>query len=390
MQKAWQIAEQISAEYSRNIKEGKTPKLQCKMGTVEHEDGFSATYAGGIVNLESGTALGRAFGLSQLTAGIASGHLPDFLGRQTPRFALRPLWLGSDETLKISRNIALGVPAFLHKDQAGLDLICRRVLELGYNALIFGNNGWGITNAALQNAEVLQKFTYIREYGIKIILKPSLLHYNEAKCPLDLPYQDTIKASIQEFLKQVPEVDYIFWESALLHADFLHHPAARDWTFYELVLSEVKLLESSLKDKVPLFYFVPAFDKLSATRQSTWLPRLCDDVANNTIVAFPAVSGDLYGDHQLPHPFWEILRASKNSSSTRLMPILNIGGIKQGEGLWPVLTFDILEKYVSRCYGHPFAGAIVLTGAIPGKGGILDCNLWVASQALWRKNLLYS
>jgi hypothetical protein len=348
------------------------------------------------LNVEGESLLAVSYGISQAAVGVASGHLSECLGIFQPRFPLRPLWIGCFEEVAVAPGVRLTVPTcvrnLVHSVPIGefpFALFCRRIIELGYNAVLLGSRDtFSTTTITEQELDLQSVCSQFHDYGIQVIIKPNLVSYDSSKhpgyCPLNPFYREWVLSRLKTLVQKAPAMDFLFWESCYLHPDFTRHPKACDATLAELVSAEVNLIEEALNDSKSLIYFLPVSDPLVAEQQAAWMPRLCDDVGNRTFVAFSAVAGNFYADHLPPHPFWEQLRQSPDTSATPLLPIVNIGHVLQGEGLWPSPALDLLEKYYSRLYRHRFAGAIALVNHLPQKGGMLDCSLWTAAQSLWK------
>lgn len=309
--------------------------------------GYSATCRAGELHITANSAVGLAGAIAQLTIALKSGHLEEFLGDRAPRCPWRILWTKDPTALQ---------PA--------------RILELGYNAVL--------TDVATSSAAAL------RREGIAVALKvapPPLA----TRCPLNEEYREALRQA----LGSLTEIDFIFWESQLLHATFAQDRLAEDSTFYELVQAEADLLQASLPPGCRLLFYVPCTDAAQARQQALWLGRLCDAAGSSTMVSFPLTVGDPGLPGQPVHPFWELLRKKRDPSSTPLLPVFNGGALGLGEGLWPVLPLEILECCRSHMLGPHFAGAIAMTPLIPLGNGLLACSLWVAAQMLWTDTSAY-
>ncbi len=357
MKKTQEYADALTRDFAKLINRKPLPTfLSQKM--EGKKEAFSASYGGGILTLKSTTPLSNVFGIQQLITGINSGHLAEFLGESQPRFELRPLWVGCDRLVKAAPEVTLAFPHSLVADSEKIHPFCQRILDLGYNGVLFGarqDSSYPIK----EEWDISSLFDVVQQHGLKVIVKPST-----AK-------EDHLDTLFHSF----PSIDYLFWETPLKRADGTK-------TLLESHIEEMKRLEKAC-GQVGLIYFIPAADKSEAEQQAQWLPWLCDEAGERTILAFPAVAGQMTADFLQLHPFWNALRASPDTSSTPLMPIVNCGALKQGEGLWPVLNYDLIERFFERCYRHHFAGIMTLVNQLPQKRSMLDCCLWIASQAQW-------
>lgn len=394
MKKSKDLLENLYEEYFSKIRKTNDPEIFLKAISEESSEGFSCSYLGaGIIHLTAHNACCAAFGLNQIITGIKSGHLAEFLGKFSPRFNLRPLWIGCHKNCQISPAIAIQLPDFWDKDceneDSKLNHFCKRVIELGYNAVMIGRRDLFVpTEIQVELETFLKGLKVFREYGLKIILKPDFEINDRSivRSPLNPEYIKAIEMLISQFTNQVQDYDFLFWEGGFSHFNFFAYQAAEEYTLFELVVEEVRMIEKFLKNKTGLIYYVPTHDVHDGKKYAEWMPALCDEVSNFTTLAFSAVAGDPCLDHLEPHPFWEKLRQRPDVSATPLLPILNIGGVRQGEGLWPSIALDLIENYIGRCFRHSFAGIIGLVNHLPRKEGLLDCSLWVASSYMWNQH----
>lgn len=346
------------------------------------KEGLSVSYAAGKISATAFSLPSAIYGLNRLRMAIASGHLSETLGEIVPRFSLRPLWLGSD--LRVLLNSLESACPFYVMDLQKMDKICERVVELGYNALVFGRReGMGLVSSEGVKVDWDIISNFLHEYGLKLILKASISdQISEMHSPANPNYCDIVKKNLRDFFNTYKGIDYFFWESELLHPHFSQYKEAEEYTLQELVVKELHMIEEILEGEKVLIFYVPSPDIASAKMQASWLSALCDEARGKTIIAFSAVAGDPTQDHAMLHPFWDKLRKDIFHSSTLLLPIVNVGGVRQGEGLWPALSFDRIDHLLSRSSRHA-AGAISLVNFLPEKGGMLDCSLWAASSILW-------
>lgn len=360
----------------------KSPLVIWKAGNQAHQEGFSCRYAKKTVHLEATNLASALFGIHQLRVGLASGHQGEFYGDWKPKFPLRPLWSCVDSEIKLSAHMGVGIPSQF-KDSQYLHRFCQRTLELGYNAIVFGIQSTVAPTCV--NIELDFIVSFLHQYGLKVIVKPHLKDINLKKCPIDKSYTSFIKNELHQLFKKAPAIDFLFWEAEFQTAESMQHVDAQEMTEAELVRAEILSIEESISHtNVSLIFYIPSQNKTQAFSQANWFPQLSDEVSDETVLAFSATAGSLTDGHLGPHPFWNSLRCSPDISSTRFLPIVNIGAVQQGDGLWPVLTLDTAQEYLSRCYRHQFAGVMGLIPQLPCLGALLDCNLWVSAQFLWK------
>lgn len=371
-------------------------RLKLNIKNNLNKEGFSFRYAGGNFYLDAENPSSAIFALEQLQISLVSGHQTELMREWNPKFSLRPLWIGSEIEISVSSDISLFISNELYQaaknqDSFAFERFCKNVLSLGYNSILLGKWKNNFSSESQQSKTILESiFSNLTEYGLKIIIKPQLTYPLGNRTVLDQKYADFVQNSIRLLAQQLPTFTSLFWESECWNSDYQEHSLSREMTHADLVRQELSLLQNCINPQTSLIYFVSSHDDEVALQQAAWLPEICDDMKKNVIMAFSAVSGDIFSDHLAPHPFWEALRRSPDISSTPIMPIVNTGSILQGEGLWPAFPCDLIEKYISTCYRHNFLGIISLTNRIPTKGTFLHGNLWLASQVMWGNHSLYN
>lgn len=387
MKKALSIAKEIAKDYSQSIENKRYRPVSCQSIGNHMQDKFSVNSVSGQVSIEASNPLAAAYAISQVRMGLLSGHLPEYLQEQQPLYPLRPLWIGCQKLVSVSDKVGIWLPDFfLEKNKKTFELFCRRLIELGFNALILGQRGCVFCEKSpVVFKELALLHRMLSEYGIRLILKPSVFYRDDEKELFFLPthpsFQNKVTAALTDLLESVPALDELLWESVYFQADFQRHPLGREFTKLEKVAAELKCVEAL---GVPLIFYLPCQDLESAEGQSEWIPLLLNEMGPKTTFAFSAVAGDPQEDHCPAHPLWERLRGQPRIASTPLLPLLNSGAVGQGEGLWPGLTFDLVEEFYSRCLQGHYRGIVSLAAHLPREGSLADCNLWVAGQRLWR------
>lgn len=296
---------------------------------------------------------------------------------------LRPLWPMAEKNYSISPLFYLALPEGI---EGSLDFFCKRVTELGFNAIVLGSLEEVREPSSSFSLEMLAHLCKkIRGYGLKIIFAPSYKK-NKSTCPFDPQFRLELQEDFVLMRDLFKEIDYFFWSSLHLEENFEAHEEALDYTHFEMIIKEANTLEESL---VPLIFYLPLASGYEEV-VSSWMKKLLDQVKVETILSFSALKKGIFaGDLEL-HPFFDE-RVSKENP-TKLLPIVNSGSIQRGEGLWPILGLNLLETVISFINEPHFCGFISLTPTIPLQTSLLDCSLWIASKVLChgeapRKNL---
>ncbi|MBA3604194.1 MAG: hypothetical protein H0W50_11295, partial [Parachlamydiaceae bacterium] len=292
--------------------------------------------------------------------------------------------------------LSIHLPDFMLAEDANLLIprFCKRLIECGYNSILIGSHHkCKVTSSPSTKINAADNlvaiFRQLNDHGIKILLKPNFAVNLEgpSTSPSPYPLKISLERSFDFLYNLFPRIEALFWESLYLSPAFRNEVLtidASDATDAESALAEVQMLEKCIQGRSKLIFYMPSNHHDEALRQARWINKFIDDMGKNSIISFNAVSGGHFDDHCSDHPLWELLRISPDTSSTAFLPVINIGLIKQGEGLWPTTNFDLLDRFLPRCTRHRFEGIIGLISHIPESGSLLDCNLWVAGQTLWR------
>jgi hypothetical protein len=179
------------------------------------------------------------------------------------------------------------------------------------------------------------------------------------------------------FLTQFPALDGILLYSNL-KLKFDEH-----LLFHERLLEEVHLAKESVGDK-ELIYYLNLEDRFTTKACARWFEEILDAIPNGVTVAFSRAVGDVRNQSFHENTILRSLEMSLDASSTPLMPVMNMGGVSWGEGLWPAPPLRELESTLHMMQSlHPFAGVIPLTSYLPAEDGFLKGTLWVAGQTQW-------
>lgn len=398
MYKASKLADELVSEYSQNHY-SRLPKIVWKAPIQGKGESYFTSYEKGILHVQGESPLAAAYGITQIKAAFKSNHLGEYLGQATPRFPLRPLGIQCD-TFITSCGLDIPLPKCMGEtyDEAqkvlNVEKLCRRIIELGYNAILLTNytlclNQETAIGGINPNAQVLlTKFAEIvHSFGLKVMVQcrfPRLATSKKiVKSPKNPDFREYVSTRLHSLFSIIPSLDYFFWESSILNNDFTVYIGAKDATLQELVVAEMQMLENCLTKQASLVYYIPSISLETAHQQASWFDALCNEAGNKTIISFSAVAGRFFEDHLSPHPFWEELRKDQDTPCTKLLPLVNIGQISQGEGLWPTPAVDLINQFYDRLNPLFFAGALTLASAVPMEGGMLDCSLWCAGQSLW-------
>ncbi len=335
-------------------------------------------YEPGLISIKSSSQLIARYAVSRASIAIKSGHVDEILGESTPRCSLRPLWVKAEESLRISSRWKMSLPSFalsyLKKQdefsEDNLKKACFRLMELGYNACVFGGGmeeELPISN--VENTSLLSLILMMKSFGIKLIWKIEPLFPKTEINPLRPQDRQKFHESLKEIEDIYQHFDYIFYQAMEDRYHFLKTHEIREYTSYEILLSELRMLEETVIPSCSLIYYIPS-SKKQGDISFRWLEHLFRDISSRTIIAFsPYLEGIERELISSLHPIWRFLRCKTKGNSTPLMTILNVGCVGQGDGVWPILTLDSIGEVFQRFDDHPFFGVIAYTNHLPQNSG---------------------
>jgi hypothetical protein len=324
------VLEQWQHSFIQDYPEG--PQLTVKIKTDFSGERYFSQLAGRVLTLE-GNGGSLLQGMAMLDTALKSRHIADYLGEREAQFPCRWLHLYPDSVYSSE------------------EALCLRLLQLGYNGVIMDT--------------VPSDLQVFKGLGIKVIVKVN----SPDSCPFDEEWDPGLSA--------LKGVDGVYWEGTYARPEYNKHRQARDCLQIDLAIRELQELENRLEDTCELIYGI---DPQGAV---DWIPELMDEAGSKTMLAFSSLDGSPSLDHLNYSHLWEVLRELPDTSATKLLPILNMGGVGQGEGFWPVIPIGPLDYAISHMRRQPFAGGIVLTRHLSRQGTFLDASLWVAAQSLW-------
>jgi hypothetical protein len=350
------------------------------------DESFSFSSKRGRIQLEAESLQGAVYGLSQWMTVARTDSLAEWMGLSHPRFSDRCLWLGGSYVCELEGGVEITLPFRPSSlTDSSFFRFCQHILHHGYNTVCLGHyKKMGPSQAPIEKIDLAALCRAFQSFGLKVVIRPSFASLLRAisPCPLHPSFQQALEKGLTT-IRTLP-CDGLFWESLCHHPLFAVSPLADSLTLGELIREEMKQIERQLKPTSRLIYYIPAQDDQTAEKGAKWILFLSRYAGSQTTLAFSAVAGSACHDYLPAHPLWKYLRQCERIEGTPLLPILNGGSVELGEGLWPSLSLDLVEKFVSRCYRHSFKGALILTNQVPQMEGLLGCSLWVLGQSLWR------
>ncbi len=334
---------------------------------LEMEYGEEATIAleRSVIHLKAKNPLTAHFALNQLSTAIAAKHSGEMLGTFAPRFSLRPLMFIGKQSYDLGSGLSVAIP----QDFGAMDAFCHRLVALGYNSIIFASYKNEVLPTASSETVALfhELCRKLNDLGLQVVLK---LDWKERQTfsPSHPESCESLLAALHDLLQLPLCFDKLLWESCCDEDGFYNRQLMGESLRYEVLLQELRMLETAVEDEQRLVYLFSS----QAPSASRDFNLLCDDAGKETILAFPSDS-----------KIWRCLRKRRHHVRTPLLPILNVGCVKLGEGLWPIIPLEDMDYCSQQMHAHRFIGLAALTCSLPKQGSILDCALFLSAKIQW-------
>lgn len=341
------------------------------------EDYFFIKKNDDTITLEANNFASAIFARNEIKK--STSHTQFFKKNKSP-FKHRILFIKCSTFVSLTENLGIYLPEQL-KNFNYLKVFCERILEIGYNSVVFGdfNTFETLDNTIEPYNDLIDIIDYFDKNEINLIINPVIFLTNEIKAFHHKNTAEKIKIALNEYKAFFPHIKNLFWTSLFEEDDFQYHPCGKSLTKEDKTIHEIKILQENLPNSTHLFYYIPCKNESSLIQQNFWLQNLNFEIKKNVNLVFSAVSGSPDQDHRQDHPFWKKI---ENSYHPSLIPILNTGGVEQGEGLWPNFPFEH-SKFIELAKRHKIQGVIHLCPELPKEGSFLDLIITSAAKIMW-------
>ncbi|CRX38028.1 hypothetical protein [Estrella lausannensis] len=288
------------------------------------------------------------------------------------RFA--PLWVDGKKNFALSRATSIGLPDWIC-DKEARDEAVRRVLDLGFDTLIFG--------AIVRHEGAPQPFATITEElhnlgqrGLKVGIKPTF-HVDQmigsfALSPFDSKFRDFLSSEISTLFEKAESPSLFVYESLSLLYDEMGLNQDDEHLFKEIVIQEIALLEEILPKRIDLLFIFPGEDPEVKRREALNFKDIALSISSRTRLVISTREGSPFLDHLRPHPL--LLQESLALKGQASAAVVNLGGVQQGGGLWPSFPIDIYQRIYPLLHEKNFI-PLPVTQSIPQKGSFLEAAL---------------
>jgi hypothetical protein len=355
------------------IKEIESPCLQVSYPDDSNKTSLQSYHSQlwrGKLSVRAETPLSAAYGVCRSLIAWR-GQVTEWLGDQQPRYENRLLWIEGDVEIKLDPALTIVLPRHLVSSSLSITLeeriviLCRKAIEMGFNGLILGALFAEVLQSGdLPRSECLLIDQVIAGFGLRFFIMP-------------LASDESIDYST--LFDVFPACCGVVYRCVKLAKQ------PESTTQLEKLVMQVNCVRQAVPDSKELLCYLPQ-DILTCQkyRYSGVWSQLCDQLPGNTTLVFSATAADPPSLAVSMHPFWNELRCSLDVSGVPLLPLLNVGAIGCGGGLWPLSLANEIENTIAKCRRHYFSGVIAIIPAMPKDGSLAHSNLWVTAQRLWR------
>ncbi len=338
------------------------PQLTVRQRSVPDQADYLATCRAGALEICAESPLILAQAIYRTTIGLLSGSPADFLGLQRKKFSDGLLALQGDMTVSLEAGCSIVYQRALEPD--ALLGFASRLLELGYNGIVFGMDQGVATPCEGSLQDLTDSVQQLAELGIQVALT--------VRPPTGGEFSlENLRLSIAQLVRAIPEASGLWWRSCLEDKRYRDIFGDEGSTFTECLLNETEFLESCvLGEPQSLTLFLPEIPKFLD------VSRFLDSVGPKMRVAFEGHSGGL-------NPMWDALDSRREPCTTPLLPIVHEGTQRQGGGLWPVLAHRCVADLMARMRRHAFLGLVCCAPHMPEGQGMMACNLWTIAHSAW-------
>lgn len=333
-----------AAEFAKKMA---LPEVELKYRRTGDAEGYVFRLWRGRGEVVAASSLGAAYGACRSRETLISQAV-EALGEQKPLFDKRILFIEGDSLVE---GVITLPKALLAEPERHTRTLCEGAIALGFNTIAFGallSPGVREEAAPLPAIELIAAI--VEEYGLKLYAMVMAA------------------ASIPALIRLWPGC------SGAIVTSRVSKQSQATMTYVELIAEGAACLRKAMDKRLDLLLYLPE-------SSLTGWEELLDTLPQGVTLLFPAKAGcSLSGSL---HPLWESLRRSPDSAATPLLPIINVGGLGVGGGLWPLLLYPYIDEVMSRMRRHPFSGIVAMVPTMPTIKGLSHCNLWVLGQRLW-------
>jgi len=299
--------------------------LEVKRIALCHQEGYVSQLVDKKLTIEASTALGEEYGRHQTLQFFKGGAIKERLGMLFPKFALRPLGISGDATIKIGKlQIAIS--------SALLDPIFRkkyldRSIFLGFNAILIGLKSLP-SNSDVALDVFKEVLSDIQQKGLQVILCPSFSTSGECiqeeneKLKLQgiKGILQDVKNSLGELVKTL-SFDVLHWESRMVEGYYRQAFSSEDsLSQVERIGLELELVEGVFKKEI--LFSLPAKAFASVEREAQWLMQLMNCVGPKTALTFPAFIGNTVWGYPVLHPFFKRIQTVFEPAYAAVFPLI--------------------------------------------------------------------
>ena len=286
--------------------------------------------------------------------------------KQNPVFSDRCLFVAGTQKIELGSGLSLAMPDGLSlstlKDPLSSDeaaLMCERIVSLGFNIIVLGSARMPLVNHIDESVDVAAWIKLFHEYQLKVFFQFD-----------DLESLDVLT----KVCADLPDLDGIFFFSQVSHSE------NNACVVLDSYIAELENLELCVPDQLQMTYcLTESSSHLTEEEFLAFLPYL----SSRSSLSFFSTEGRMEQVYRSPNKNWNALKNLKYPSGTALLPMMNVGALGLGDGLWPWFAKSYIQSHFGKMKRHAFKGCIAVTRYLPEESTLAWGNLWTCTQYLW-------
>ncbi|MCH1429663.1 MAG: hypothetical protein GWP59_01610 [Chlamydiales bacterium] len=315
-----------------------------------------------VISSANNAILSQASGLYSFLASIGLTQL--LKATQKPKLEKRVLRLPSDTSFSFSNSIQVSFPKYLLEKEENCETFCKRVLELGYNAISFCSQNNQEPSSLTHILK--ERIQYICEFGIECYIEISPVKTS------DTSFYSKLSTRLEYVKSLFPEPTKFCWHASFTNFHFFSPQENRAYTLLDKMKKECLILKTHFNK---LDYHLPSFESLPTDIEGWFIDFLSCLPEGFSFSYYLEASNvrALYKDLlKTPLPF-----------QAPLTPIYQAYSKDFGKGLWPELNLKKMQHYFDTINSVHHSKSIIDSPDIPFSEGLFSLNLRLFTAWQW-------
>lgn len=282
----------------------------------------------------------------------------------SPKLEKRVLRLPSNTSFSFSNSIQISFPKYLLEKEENCKKFCKRVLELGYNAISFCSHNNQEPSSLTHILK--ERIEYISEFGIECYIE-----IIPAKTS-DTSFYSKLSTRLEHVKSILPKQTKFCWQANFTNFHFFSSQENRSYTLLDKMKRECSILKEHFNE---LDYHLSSFEGIPSDIEG-WFIDFLSCLPKDFCFSYylePSGVQALYRDLlKNPLPF-----------HAPLAPIYQTYSRDFGKGLWPELNLKKMQHYFDAINSIHHNKSIIDSPDIPFSEGLFSLNLRLFTTCQW-------